>query len=105
MITRRKFFSNAGVVAGTVALASASRAVQGAEDLKQPLQSSERIKGHDQADNQDYPPGEPGNDYTPVITPNGSALPYRVVGDTKIFHLITEEVDHQFALGLRAHCW
>ena len=59
MITRRKFFSNAALVAGTAALASATRAAQAAENLQEPLQSSERIKGYDQADNQDYPPGEP----------------------------------------------
>jgi len=105
MITRRKFFSNAAVVAGTAALASATRAVQAAESLQEPLQSSERIKGYDEADNQDYPPGEPGKDYSPVITPNGSTLPYKVVGGVKVFHLIAEEVDHEFAPGLRAHCW
>ena len=105
MITRRKFFSNAALVAGTAALASATRAAQAAENLQEPLQSSERIKGYDQADNQDYPPGEPGKDYSPVITPNGSTLPYKVVGGVKVFHLIAEEVDHEFAPGLRAHCW
>jgi hypothetical protein len=78
---------------------------QAAENLNEPLQSSERIKGYDQADNQDYPPGEPGKDYSPVITPNGSTLPYKVVGGVKVFHLIAEEVDHEFAPGLRAHCW
>ncbi len=105
MITRRKFFSNAAVVAGTAALASATRPGQAAENLEQALQSSERIKGYDQADNQDYPPGEPGKDYTPVITPNGSTLPYKVIGGVKIFHLIAEEVEHEFAPGLHAHCW
>ncbi len=25
------------------------------------------------------PPGEPGRDYTPVITPNGAALPFKIV--------------------------
>ena len=78
---------------------------QAAENLNEPLQSSERIKGYDQADNQDYPPGEPGKDYSPVITPNGSTLPYKVVDAVKVFHLIAEEVDHEFAPGLRAHCW
>src|SRR6516165_1610448 len=105
MLTRRKFFSNAAVVAGTAALASATRAVQATENLQEPLQSSERIKGYDQADNQDYPPGESGKDYSPVITPNGSTLPYKVIGGVKVFHLIAEEVDHEFAPGLRAHCW
>ncbi len=61
--------------------------------------------GNTQADRQEYSPGEPGKDYTPVITPNGSTLPYRVVGGVKVFHLIAEEVDHEFAPGLRAYCW
>ncbi len=28
-----------------------------------------------------------------------------MVGGIKVFHLIAEEVDHEFAPGLRAHCW
>jgi FtsP/CotA-like multicopper oxidase with cupredoxin domain len=32
-------------------------------------------------------------------------LPFKVVGGVKVFHLIAEEVDHEFAPGLRAHCW
>lgn len=53
----------------------------------------------------DYPPGEPGVDYTPVVTPNGSTLPYRLVGGVKVFHLVAEEVEHEFAPGLTATCW
>jgi hypothetical protein len=41
-------------------------------------------------------PGKPGRDYNPVITPNGSTLPFRVVDGVKIFHLIAEEVTHEF---------
>lgn len=103
MITRRKFFSNAVVTAGAAALGATS--VQGAEPARQPLENPEKIKGNAQSDQQDYPPGEPGKDYTPVITPNGSTLPYKVVGGIKVFHLIAEEVDHEFAPGLRAYCW
>ncbi len=51
------------------------------------------------------PPGEPGKDYTPVITPNGVTLPWKVVDGVKVFHLIAEEIDHEFAPGLRAKCW
>src|SRR3982750_337347 len=51
------------------------------------------------------PPGEPGRDYTPVVTPNGAALPFRLVDGVKVFHLIAEEVDHEFAPGLKANCW
>ena len=50
-------------------------------------------------------PGEAGRDYTPVIIPNGWALPYMIVSGVKVFHLVAEEVYHEFAPGLRAHCW
>src|SRR2546426_4761737 len=51
------------------------------------------------------PPDEPGKDYTPVITPNGVALPWKLINGVKVFHLVAEEVDHEFAPGLRAKCW
>ncbi|MEM8487008.1 MAG: copper oxidase [Bacteroidota bacterium] len=50
-------------------------------------------------------PGMPGQDYTPVITPNGSSLPWKVVDGVKVFHLIAEEVLHEFTSGLEATCW
>jgi FtsP/CotA-like multicopper oxidase with cupredoxin domain len=99
MISRRKFFSKAVVATGAAALGATTRSVQGAEPARQPLENPA------QSDRQNYPPGEPGKDYTPVITPNGSALPYKLVGGIKVFHLIAEEVDHEFTPGLRAHCW
>jgi FtsP/CotA-like multicopper oxidase with cupredoxin domain len=103
MISRRKFFSKAVVATGAAALGATTRSLQAAEPGGQPLENPEKIKGN--AKSADCPPGEPGKDYTPVITPNGSALPYKLVGGVKVFHLIAEEVDHEFAPGLRAHCW
>lgn len=50
-------------------------------------------------------PGEPLRDYRPTVTPGGATLPFRVVSGTKIFHLVAEEVEHEFAPGLRAKCW
>src|SRR5258708_10455388 len=105
MIARRKFFCNAAVAAGAAALGAATCSVKGAEPVGQPPDNPEKIKGNAQSDQQDYPPGEPGKDYTPVITPNGSTLPYKVVGGVKVFHLIAEQVDHEFAPGFRAYCW
>jgi hypothetical protein len=69
MISRRKFFSNAAVAAGAAALGAATRSAQGSEPVGQPPDNPEKIKGNAQSDQQDYPPGEPGKDYTPVITP------------------------------------
>ncbi len=51
------------------------------------------------------PPGLPGRDYTPSITPNGSTLPFEIIDGVKVMHLIAEEVEHEFAPGLRARCW
>jgi len=47
----------------------------------------------------------PGKDYKPVVTPNGAALPWKVVEGVKVYHLVAEEVLHEFAPGLKAHCW
>ena len=51
------------------------------------------------------PPGCPGRDYVPTVTPNSQTLPHSVVKGIKVFHLIAEEVEHEFAPGLKAHCW
>jgi FtsP/CotA-like multicopper oxidase with cupredoxin domain len=51
------------------------------------------------------PPGMPGKDYAPVLTPNGASLPFKVVDGVKVYHLVAEEVWHEFAQGLGARCW
>jgi FtsP/CotA-like multicopper oxidase with cupredoxin domain len=50
-------------------------------------------------------PGRAGIDYRPVITPDGVALEQRVVDGVKVFHLIAQEVEHEFAPGLVGRCW
>ena len=50
-------------------------------------------------------PGSPGRDYRPTLTPGGATLPFEVKGGVKVFHLVAEEVEHEFAPGLRAKCW
>ncbi|MGC4091998.1 MAG: multicopper oxidase domain-containing protein [Polyangiaceae bacterium] len=40
--------------------------------------------------------------YTPVHTLNGWTLPYKMVDGVKEFHLVAEEVDHEFAPGLQS---
>jgi FtsP/CotA-like multicopper oxidase with cupredoxin domain len=40
-----------------------------------------------------------------VVTPNGSSLAWRVVGGVKVGKLVAEEVEHEFAPGMRARCW
>lgn len=75
-------------------LASSAASTQGAHGLAQTVDPAA-----------DHTPGEPGRDYRPVITPNGASLPFKVIDGVKVFHLIAEEVDHEFAPGLEASCW
>jgi len=53
------------------------------------------------------PPLSPPADqlYTPVVTPNGSTLAYRMDEGVKVFHLIAEEVEREFAPGMVVKCW
>jgi manganese oxidase len=85
MMSGRNFFSKAAIVAGAAALGTATRSVHGAEPVAQASENPENISGNTQAARQEYPPGEPGKDYTPVIVSNGSTLPYKVVGGVKVF--------------------
>lgn len=43
--------------------------------------------------------------YNPVRTLNGWTLPYRMIDGVKEFHLVAEEIEHEFAPGCRAKCW
>jgi hypothetical protein len=43
--------------------------------------------------------------YTPVQTLNGWTLPFTMNAGVKEFHLIAEEVEHEFAPGTTAKCW
>lgn len=47
----------------------------------------------------------PQEDYTPVVVPNGTKLPWKLVDGVKVFHLVAGEVEHEFAPGLQARCW
>ena len=43
--------------------------------------------------------------FRPVRTLNGWTLPYRMSAGVKEFHLVAEEIEHEFAPGSRAKCW
>jgi len=43
--------------------------------------------------------------YVPVRTLNGWTLPYTLNNGVKEFHLVAEEVKHEFAKGSHATCW
>jgi len=43
--------------------------------------------------------------YVPVTTLNGRTLPCTLKDGVKEFHLIAEEIEHEFAPGCKAKCW
>ena len=96
-ITRRDaLIASSVVLAGAATLPSAARAQTRATDIAH----SQTI-----APGTAVSPGEPGRDYTPVVTPNGETLPFKVIDGVKVFHLIAEDVRHEFAPGLVGDLW
>ena len=96
-ISRRTFVASAVTVAAGSALLS--RVTSQAEQValaEVPTHASDTSTVKSDTDNR----------YRPVITPNGSTLPWKLVAGVKVYHLIAEEVPkHEFAPGLVASCW
>lgn len=102
MVTRREVIGKSAALAGAGALlAKAGQAIASQADSKGEGWAS----SYSGTALPPQRPGEPGRDYTPTITPNGSTLPFKVVDGVKVFHLVAEEVEHEFAPGLKAKCW
>lgn len=99
---RRDLLAIGGLTAGAALLASDR--VQAQEKNQGPKQWEESYSGGP-TDVKPLSPGLPDKDYTPVVVPNGRTLPFRVVDGVKVIHLIAEKVEHEFAPGLKAHCW
>ena len=88
MFTRRKFFSGAAALVGGSALVQ--RIARGAEVVAQTSPA---------------PVAQNNAPYLPVVTPNGSTLPWKIVGGVKEFQLIAEPVKREFAPGMMVNCW
>jgi FtsP/CotA-like multicopper oxidase with cupredoxin domain len=83
---------------GGVALGAAASSI-----LPAPAQASSYSGGDPNV--RALPPGLPGRDYDPVVIPDGAALSFKIVAGVKVFHLVAEEVEHEFMPGLKATCW
>ncbi len=92
-MTEKTKISRRNVLASGAALLSA-----GAASLlgKNPLLASTQRAAERQA----LPKGS-----VPVVTPNGSSLPWHWEDGCKTFHLIAEPVVREFAPGLKVNCW
>lgn len=105
MITRRALITGGAALAGTAALSRAASAQEPHPSAKpKPADGTVEPPAWRRAPHAE--PGEPGKHYKPTVTLNGSTLPWKLVDGVKVFHLIAEEVrNHEFADGLKAHCW
>jgi FtsP/CotA-like multicopper oxidase with cupredoxin domain len=101
MVTRREALTTSAAAAGAALLLA--RTARGAQS--EPAGRWVRSLSAAPTHGPNEAPGEPGRDYTPVVTPNGATLPFKIVDGVKVFHLTAEEVEHEFAPGLKARCW
>ena len=97
-LTRRQWLAAAGGLTATAALPASAQAAEN-NPSRWPATSSGG------PDHKGLEPGQPGRDYTPVSVPGGARLPWKIVDGVKVYHLIAEEVEHEFAPGLKAQCW
>jgi len=86
---RRNFMKTGGLAAGAVLVASTSPA------------NAATPRAHASAPPRSVAPGG----QPPVVTPNGSTLPWRIVEGVKVGHLVAEAFEHEFCPGLKAECW
>jgi len=99
-ISRREVLSAAALVGGVLTIGGIGRVYgqheqhQGAE---QPPAAPLAMPGETSARSRDG--------YSPVTVPNGSTLPWKLIDGVKVFHLVAEPVQREFAPGLVVDCW
>ena len=103
--SRRELIAAAGTLAGGALLTRGRAEAAQPSEANDPRAHSVAGGGGPSASARSMTPGVPNRDYHPVVVPNGAKLPWKVVDGVKVFHLVAEEVDHEFAPGLRARCW
>ena len=94
MVTRRNLLSAMGV--GSVAAGLAASSAKAQADESAVASSSSPVAASGQARR---------HAHTPVRTLNGWTLPHIIKNGVKEFHLVAEEVEHEFAPGSKAKCW
>ncbi len=107
-LTRRTLLTSGTAGLAVSALASTlSRSAQAADvpGATRPRVGSAQATGAAHATQDWLRPGQPGRDYRPVVVPNGAKLPWKIVDGVKVFHMVAEEIEHEFAPGIRALCW
>ena len=98
MISRRNLLSALGLTT----LATATRARAQHEGHSMPMASMPDMSHDVPADKH---LSSQASGYTAVRTLNGWTLPYKLSNGVKEFHLVAEEIEHEFAPGCVAKCW
>jgi len=105
MITRRKLLSVAGAGLGAAFTRRVLAQHEGHDMSKmqgEPLPDKEAAAAGVEPP---VPATPAARGYKPVRTLNGWTLPWRMVDGVKEFHLVAEEIEHEFAPGCVAKCW
>jgi len=108
MISRRNILSRIGLgslATLLVAVAQRSRAQGAHESHAMPAATASAPAGTAATGSARPGASFPAAGYTPVRTLNGWTLPYTLKDGVKEFHLVAEEVEHEFAPGCVAKCW
>src|SRR3954463_13625264 len=106
MSRRRVLSSGAATLAASALASSLARPARAdVPGATAPRAGSAAASGGHHAAQDWLPPAQPGRDYHPVVVPNGAKMPWKVVDGVKVFHMVAEEVEHEFAPGLKALCW
>ncbi|MBK7864180.1 MAG: copper oxidase [Archangiaceae bacterium] len=100
-VSRRAVLTRSGLATGTAALALGL--TPSAAAASPPLTSPAFTGGRFARER--CRPACRTRDYQPVVVPNGTKCPWKIVGGAKVFHLVCEEFEHEFAPGLTATCW
>jgi FtsP/CotA-like multicopper oxidase with cupredoxin domain len=73
--------------------------------LKNAQAGSDQKKSHQHSNHTQSATAQGHADFTPVVTPNGSTLSYKMNKGVKEFHLVAEPVEREFAPGMTVKCW
>tara|TARA_R110000782_G_scaffold103991_4_gene191504 strand:- start:14082 stop:15374 length:1293 start_codon:yes stop_codon:yes gene_type:complete len=91
MYSRRSFLA-AGVATGAAALIVRKAGADEVPPIIRPKSG-------------DSMPQPSSNGATPVVTPNGTTMPFQVTDGVKEYHLVAEPVEREFADGMTVKCW
>ncbi len=108
IVDRRSLLLRTGAAAAAGALVAADRAAGQTHDIAgmdHSIMDPSAMQMPATRPPAPMPSGPRDPRYTPVRTLNGWTLPWKMVDGAKEFHLVAEEIVHEFGPGSKATCW